>query len=90
MRLLVDLIIAAAIIALAWEKPLNERVNQLPWGDKTAPSAKVPVQMSRPQSQPQSIVAPTPVVQPTSTVAGSWMWDPSHKSPLDPPRKSPR
>jgi hypothetical protein len=85
-RLLVDLIIAAAILALAWEKPLKERVNHLPWmADKTAPAAKVPV----PTTHPQSIVAPTPAVHPTSTVAGSWMWDPNRKSPLDPPHKSP-
>ena len=75
MRVVVELIIVAAIIALGWEQPLKERV---PWfGDKTTKNvghARAPA------------LAPRPL--PTATV-GSWMWDPNHKSPLDPARKGP-
>jgi len=88
MRVLLELILAAAILALASEKPLKEQVNHLPWmTDKTAPAAKMPVPAPHPLLQPQPMVTLTPAVHPTSTVAGSWLWDPSHRSTLDPSLK---
>jgi hypothetical protein len=76
MRLILDLIIAAAIIALGWEKPLKERISELPWlGDKTAPTESHP----RPSS-----LNPHPV--PTASPSGAWMWDPKRQSILDTPK----
>lgn len=81
MRLLLEIILAAALIALAWDKSFKERVSEAPWiGDKIAPVVKTPAQS--PQSQHhRSIVTPAP------TTASSWMWDPNRKSPLDPPTR---
>ena len=43
MRIVLELVIAAAIIALAWEKSLHERASDLPWiGDKITPAARTP------------------------------------------------
>jgi len=82
MRLLLEIILAVAIIAIAWEKPLSDRASELPWmGDKVTPVAKTP---QRPRS---STPSPRSVVTPAPTVSGAWMWDPNRKSPLDPPSK---
>jgi hypothetical protein len=82
MRLLFEIIFAAAVIALAWEKPLSERAGEIPWiGSKIAPGTKAssPSQPSRSQSRS--------IATPATTASGSWMWDPNHKTPLDPPKK---
>jgi hypothetical protein len=83
MRLLLEIIVVAALLALSWEKSFKQRVSEVPWlGDKIAPIAKAPAQSQQhPKVQPHSIVTPAP------TTSGAWMWDPSHKSPLDPPKK---
>lgn len=80
MRLLLEIILAAALIALVWEKSLKERVSELPWiGDKTAPVVKTPERVQRPQ--------PRPAVTPAPSVSGAWMWDANRKSALDTPSK---
>jgi hypothetical protein len=73
-RTLLELIIAVAIIALAWEKSLKERTDDLPWvSDK--PSST--------QNHPRSsIVNP----RPTPTAPGAWMWDSKRQSILDTPQ----
>ena len=71
MRLLIEILLAAALIALVWEKSLKDRVSELPWiGDKTAQ---------------QSRVQPRPLVTPAPTVSGAWMWDANRKTALDRP-----
>jgi hypothetical protein len=75
MRLVLELIVAAAIIVLGWQQPFKERV---PWFAET--SAK---SASHPQPS-------THDPRPTATVSGSWMWDPNHKSTLDRPSATPR
>lgn len=71
MRLFLEIILAAALIALAWEKSLQERASELPWiGDGLKKSA---------QRQHRPGVTPAP------TVSGAWMWDPNRKSALDRP-----
>ena len=86
MRLLLEIILAAALIALAWEKSLKERASDLPWiGDKIAPVVNAPAQAQQSQ-HPR--VQPRPIVTPAPTASGNWMWDPNHKSPLDPPSKT--
>jgi hypothetical protein len=65
MRLLLELTIAAAIVALAWEKSLKDRASELPWfGDKPAPVAKMP---DRPSS---SALQPRPIISPAATASG--------------------
>jgi hypothetical protein len=77
MRLLLEIIVVAALLALSWEKSFKQRISEVPWlGNKIAPSAKTPA-----QSQHRSVAPPAP------TTSGAWMWDPSHKTPLDPAKK---
>jgi hypothetical protein len=77
MRVLIEIVLAAAIVALAWEKPLKERTNELPWfGDKAATSQESTKVAKKPQ--------PPPAVTPAA-----WMWDPNRRSALNtPPPKS--
>jgi hypothetical protein len=78
-RILIEIVAAAALIALGWEKSFSERASELPWiSDKIAPVVKAP---DHPRS---STLHPRPVSTPAA-----WMWDPNRKSPLDPPHKSP-
>lgn len=74
MRLLLELVVAAGIIVLGWDKPIKD------W----LPSSKSdsPKTADHPRS---SIHNPRP-----SPVSGSWMWDPNHKTALDRPSPTPR
>ena len=85
MRLLLEIIIVAAIIALAWEKSLKERASEIPvLGDKIGPTLKKSAK--RPHR---------PGATPAPSVSGAWMWDPNRKTALDrpnptiPPRQEP-
>jgi hypothetical protein len=77
MRTLFEIVLAAALIALAWEKSLEERARDIPWlGDKIAVSEKSTKTTKAPQSPPVSTPA-------------AWMSDPNRRSVLDtPPPKS--
>lgn len=103
MRLLIEIVLAAAIIALAWEKSLEEHARQIPWlGDKIAASQK-PTKVTKTPPAPtpaawmwdanRRSVLDTPPPKSTtvhpapSSTAGSWLFDPNHRSPLDPPSK---
>jgi hypothetical protein len=64
MRLFLEIIVAAALIALAWKESLHERARQIPWlGDKIAATEKSP---NHPQS---STLNPRPVTTPATTAA---------------------
>jgi hypothetical protein len=73
MRLLLELVIAAAIIALAWEKSLSERVSELPWFTH---------KVSKTESHSQSSTLDS---RPAPSAPGAWMWDRNRKSVLDTP-----
>ena len=79
MRTLLEIILAAALIALAWEKSLEERARDIPWlGEKMSAVVKSP-------DHPRSSTLNS---RPVSTPA-AWMWDPNRRSVLDtPPPKS--
>lgn len=101
MRLLIEIFIVGALISLAWEKPLRDRLPATLTGIKQ--------EVAKPSQRPQTsasatpsgawmldpnrrTVLDTPTPEPTVTRAGSrpngsWMWDPNHRSPLDPPAK---
>jgi hypothetical protein len=74
MRLVLEIILAAALIALAWEKSLKERASEISWVDKMAPALKKSVQRQH-----------RPAATPAPTVSGAWMWDPNRKTSLDRP-----
>ena len=82
MRLILELLIVAALIGLAWETPYRETVgNVVPWVAKSAtikrathPDAAV-AQMT-PTPTPRSVVTHRPpVTTPAPTVSGAWMWE---------------
>src|SRR5205809_5092141 len=101
MRVLCEIFIVGALLYFGWEEPYKQWIDQVR-GQPTvttatatpgkramatpvaAPSAAwVP---ARPQPATSNAPAPRPSPQ---TKSGDWMWDPSHRSPLDPPRKHP-
>src|SRR5947208_671738 len=102
MRSLIEIILVAALIALAWEKSLKERVNQLPWLTQDHPRSSTLNPRPAPTASPngawmwdsnrQGILdTPRPNTAKTSpgpsSTAASWMFDPNHRSSLDPPAK---
>lgn len=90
MRFLIEIILAAALIALAWEKSLKERASELPWlGDKKEPVVKTPAQPPPPQ-QPQPQIRTVVIPAPAPTASGDWMWDPNHHKTLDRPAYDPK
>lgn len=72
MRSLIEAVLLSAIVALAWEKPISERVGDV-----------IPALASNgPVTQP---VRATPVA---ANSFGLWMWDENRKSVLDRPAYS--
>ncbi|MCA1600123.1 MAG: hypothetical protein LC776_00285 [Acidobacteria bacterium] len=73
MRTLLEIVVVALLIAIAWEKSVKERISGLPWlGQKiTGTESHSPSSTRHPR--------------PTPTVSGAWMWDPNRKSVLDRP-----
>ncbi len=80
MRLLLEIIVIGALIALSWEKSFKERAGELPWfRDKaTAKTSARSPQTQHPQTRLQPFVTPAP------TISGSWLWDRNRKTPPDP------
>ncbi len=77
MRLLCEIFVIGALLYLGWQTPFRE---WLPGATKaqpavvaTTPGAEAPPPQLR------------PVVRAVATPSGDWMWDPSHRSPLDRP-----
>ena len=103
MRLLIEIFIVAALISLAWEKSLRDRLPSFLTGTKPETTKATPrLQTNAGVSATPSgtwmrdpnrrTVLDTPPPGSTTTRAtsspGSWMWDPNHRSPLDPPAKN--
>jgi hypothetical protein len=74
MRTLLELIIAAAIIAIGWEKSLKDRAQDLPWF------------ADRPTNTQNRSQSSTVNSRPSPTTPGAWMWDPKRQSILDTPK----
>jgi hypothetical protein len=88
MRFLVEILVVGALIYLGWEQPFKERVDHV----------RAAVTGKHTQVAPQEIGTPTPapaprlvpgIVRKPAPPHGAWRLDPSHRSPLDPPPKSP-
>lgn len=77
MRLIAEIVIFSALLAVCWEKSLKERV--------MGPSAETAVKAKAPSAlggrNRQAVVEPAA----TLTPSGAWMWDKNRRSPLDPP-----
>lgn len=78
MRLILEVVVVAALVAFAWDKSYRERVSQVPLvGEHLAPAAQPPrATRVAARNQPQ----PSPTIS-----NGAWMWDPNHKTALDRP-----
>jgi hypothetical protein len=77
MRLLTEIILAAALIGLAWGKSFKDRLSEVPW-------IKDKVTASERSTKPTPSAHPPPASTPAA-----WMWDPNRRSVLDtPPPKS--
>ena len=84
MRLLLEILIAAGLVALAWDTSYYERIGTL-----------VPALASTHQASPNSATEParrspapqsantTPPPEGSPTPSGAWMWDPKRQGSLD-------
>jgi hypothetical protein len=83
-RLLIEIIVVAALIALAWETPYRETVsNVVPWLAKSATIKRPTVPGVAPTQSSAPVVIHRSVTTPAPTVSGNWMWE--KKGPLDRP-----
>jgi hypothetical protein len=80
MRLLIELLIVAALVTLTWQHSLQERMAILT-GVKPELSAT---------PAPTATPVVRYVTQPTATPSGDWMWDPARRSALDRPAYDPK
>jgi len=79
MRTLLEIIVVALLIALAWEKSFKDRLTEVPWiGDKISASGK-PTRSAK-RAHPL----------PSASPSGAWMWDPNRKTALDRPSPTPQ
>ena len=90
MRLLVEILIVGALIYVAWDMPLKQRVDQVQAAVRAAMPSKQPA--TAPQEPVVAPAAPTstpiPLLRPIQRATvppGVWMWDPKHQSVLDRP-----
>ena len=75
MRSLIEIVLLGGVLALAWEKPISERVGEIipALGDNKGAS----------HSRPATPVAAT-------NTSGAWMWDANRRSVLDRPAYDPK
>jgi hypothetical protein len=97
MRTLIEIILAAALIAFGWEQSLKQRIpwladNQIHSPTTTLNPRPTPTVSGSWMWDPNRrtvLDTPPPHAAPSAS-ANSFLLDPNHRSPLDPPRKSPR
>jgi hypothetical protein len=91
MRLLCEIFIIGGLIYLGWEKPFKEWIGQKsaqPSLIANTPAPQPILRVSPVPPPPSYNTAAVPPPRPSASVAGSWMFDPNHRSALDPPRRS--
>jgi hypothetical protein len=92
-RLFCELFLAAVLIWLGWTKSFHDRIDQIRGVEPTpAPQQAQVRQTTTAATTPTIAAAPRqPFIpryapaRPSSTPSGDWMWDPSHRHPLDRP-----
>ena len=97
MRLFCELFLAAVLIWLGWAKSFHDRINQMRGIEPPPAVVAHQTQVRQAIGATDNSVATTapaprqPFVpryapaRPSSTPSGDWMWDPSHRHPLDRP-----
>jgi hypothetical protein len=91
MRFLIEIFVVAGLLYLGWEKPFREWAGQTPPPPPitAAPSPTLQVSPAGWMTDPNRHTSLDTDVQnahPSATKAGSWLFDPSHRSALDPPK----
>ena len=92
MRLFCELFLVAVLIWLGWTKSFHDRIDQIRGVEPTP--APQQAQVRQTTTAATTTIAPAPrqpfipryaPARPSSTPSGDWMWDPSHRHPLDRP-----
>ncbi len=79
MRLVLELLVVAGLVALGWNKSFSERVGLSAAQTAPATAARVPAPAGA-ATDNGSAAAP-----PASSPSGAWMWDPNRRAALDRP-----
>jgi len=91
-RLFCELFLVAVLIWLGWTKSFHDRIDQIRGVEPTP--APQQAQVRQTTTAATTTIAPAPrqpfipryaPARPSSTPSGDWMWDPSHRHPLDRP-----
>ena len=99
MRLLCEIFVIGALLYFGWDIPFRDRVPGALTGTRQSTAAPAARGHNKAQTQVQAAsasgvalqpftAAPPPRPQPSTSNSGSWMFDPNHRSPLDPPKHS--
>lgn len=94
MRLLLELLVLAAVIALGWEKSFQQSLGEVPVIGayvvpvlaKTKPNKPV---TARAEPVASEAAPPSALSTASATPPGAWMWDPKRQGSLDRPGASP-
>lgn len=97
MRIFLELLIAAALVALAWQVPYRDRFAEvIPSLGKTQTTKPAPRAadeerhvVAHPQPAAEQPVAAQHAPAASPTAAANWMWDPKRPGSLDRPGHSP-
>jgi hypothetical protein len=94
-RLFCELFLAAVLIWLGWTKSFHDRINQIRGVDpapvaqqtqaRQTTAAATTTAATTTTAPRQPFVPRYAPARPSSTPSGDWMWDPSHRHPLDRP-----
>ena len=79
MRSLLEIVLLGAVVALAWEKPISERVGEV-----------IPALADKKPAVAAMRAMPVLAAAPAETPSGAWMWDPNRRSVLDRPAYDPK
>src|SRR4051812_22217112 len=96
MRLIAEIVVVIALLALGWHEPFRARIGQvIPALAESSPKPVVaasgrrtaPEQAANTHSLPAGGVRTVPVAAPTPTPDNSWIWDPNRPGTLDAKKK---
>ena len=94
MRLFCELFLVAVLIWLGWTKSFHDRIDQIRGVEPTPAPQQAQVRQTTTAAMTTTTTAAAPrqpfvpryaPARPASTPSGDWMWDPSHRHPLDRP-----
>ena len=96
MRLFCELFLVAVLIWLGWTKSFHDRIDQIRGiqpapalqqraRETTAAATTAGETMTTTTAPRQPFIPRYAPARPSSTPSGDWMWDPSHRHPLDRP-----